>query len=141
MQVFIKITKVSLIGDGYNSLCICLLSKLQFHWYLSHQGNSLETKLIACSAGELGSVLVSGRSPGGGKGNPLQSSWSSLVAQMVKKPPANVGDLGSIPRSGRSPGGGHGYPLQYSCLENPMDRGPWWATVHGVSKIWTQLSD
>ena len=88
MQVFIKIIKVSLIGDGYNSLCIYLLSKLQFHWYLSHQGNSLETKLIAGSAGELGSVLVSGRSPGGGKGNPLQYSWSSLVAQMVKKPPA-----------------------------------------------------
>ena len=65
-----------------------LLSKLQFAWYLSHQGNSLETKLIACSAGELGSVLVSGRSPGEGKGNPLQYSWSSLVAQMVKKEPA-----------------------------------------------------
>ena len=40
---------------------------------------------------------------------------------------------------GRSPGGGHGNPLQYSCLENPMDRGAWWATVHGVSKSWTQL--
>ena len=46
----------------------------------------------------------------------------------------NVGDLGSIPGSGRSPGGGHGNPLQYSCLKNPMDRGAWWATVHGVTK-------
>ena len=44
-----------------------------------------------------------------------------------------------IPRSGRSPGEGNGYPLQYSCLGNPMDRGAWWATVHGVSKSHTQL--
>ena len=46
----------------------------------------------------------------------------------------NAGDLGSIPGSGRSPGEGNGYPLQYSCLENPMDRGAWWAIVHGVTK-------
>ena len=44
-----------------------------------------------------------------------------------------VGDLASIPRSGRHPGGTHGNPLQYSCLENLMDRGAWWATVHGVT--------
>ena len=53
---------------------------------------------------------------------------------MVKNPPANAGDtrdVGSIPGLGRSPGEGHGNPLQYSCLENPMDRGPWQATVHG----------
>ena len=50
-----------------------------------------------------------------------------------------VGDLGSIPESGRSPGGGHGNPLQYSCLENPMDRGAWWATVHVVTKSQTEL--
>ena len=47
----------------------------------------------------------------------------------VKNPPANAADAGSIPVSGRSPGGGHGTPLQYSCLENPMDRGTWWAAV------------
>ena len=46
----------------------------------------------------------------------------------------NLGDPGSIPGSGRSPGEGHGNPLQYSCLENPMDRGAWKATVHGVTK-------
>ena len=54
----------------------------------------------------------------------------------------NAGDLrdaGSIPGSGRSPVGGHGNLLQYSCLENPMDRGAWWATVHGVAKSQTQL--
>ena len=54
---------------------------------------------------------------------------------MVKNPPANAGDTGSIPQgSGRSPGEGNGNPLQYSCLENPMDRGAWRATVHGVTK-------
>ena len=59
---------------------------------------------------------------------------------MVKNPPANAGDVrdtGSIPGLGRSPGGGHGNPLQYFCLENPMERGAWWATVRGVAKSWT----
>ena len=49
----------------------------------------------------------------------------------------NAGDLGFIPGSGRSPGEGKGNPTQCSCLENPMDRGAWWATVHRVSKSWT----
>ena len=55
----------------------------------------------------------------------------------VKNPPANAGDagvLGWLLSSGRSPGGGNGNPLQYSCLGNPMDRGDWWITVHGVIK-------
>ena len=62
---------------------------------------------------------------------------ASQEALVVKNLPANVGDIrgsGLIPGSGRSPGGGHGNPLQYSCLENPMDRGACWATVHGVAK-------
>ena len=58
----------------------------------------------------------------------------------VKASACNAGDLGSIPGSGRSPGEGNGNPLQYSCLENPMDREAWWATVHGVAKSRTQLS-
>ena len=53
----------------------------------------------------------------------------------------NARDPGSIPGSGRSPGEGNGTPLQYSCLKNPMDRGAWWATVHGGHKSWTRLSD
>ena len=53
----------------------------------------------------------------------------------------NAGDLGSIPGLVRSPGEGNGTPLQYSCLENPMEGGAWWATVHGVAKSRTQLSD
>ena len=62
---------------------------------------------------------------------------ASQIALMVKNLPANVGDVrgaGSIPGLRRSPGGGHGNPLQYSCLENPMDRGAWQATVHRVAK-------
>ena len=59
----------------------------------------------------------------------------------VKASACNVGDLGLIPGSGRSPGEGNGNPLQYSCLENPMDGGAWWAIVHGVAKSWTRLSD
>ena len=55
--------------------------------------------------------------------------------------PASAGDPGSIPGSGMSPGDGNGYPLQYSCLENSMDTGAWGATVHGVAKFWTRLSD
>ena len=53
---------------------------------------------------------------------------------VVKTPPANAGDAGSIPESGRSPGEGDGNLLQYSWLGNPMDRGAWWAALHGVVK-------
>ena len=53
----------------------------------------------------------------------------------VKNPPASVGDAGSMPGSGRSPGEGDGSSLQYSCLGNLMDRGAWWATVHGVARV------
>ena len=62
---------------------------------------------------------------------------------MVKNPPANDGDgdVGLIPGLGRSSGVGNGNPLQYSCLENSLDRRAWRATVHGVAKIQTQLSD
>ena len=63
---------------------------------------------------------------------------------MVKNPPADAGDkrdAGLIPESERSPEGGQGNPFQYSCLENLMDRGTWWAIVHGVAKSQTRLSD
>ena len=64
-------------------------------------------------------------------------SGTSLVGSAVKNLPTNVGDVGdtgSIPGSGRSPGEGNGNPLQYSYLENHVDRGAWWAIVHGVTK-------
>ena len=60
--------------------------------------------------------------------------WGFPGGSVVKDPPANAGDTGSIPGSGRFPGGGNGNPLQYFCLRNPMGRGAWWATVHGVAK-------
>ena len=65
---------------------------------------------------------------------------ASQVALVVENPPANAGDIrdaGSIPGSGRSPGGGQGNPLQYSCLEDPKDRGAWWAIVRGVAELGT----
>ena len=67
---------------------------------------------------------------------------TSQVILAVKNPLANsrdIRDTGSVPGSGRSPGGEHGNPLQHSCLENPMDRGAWWATVHGVTESQTRL--
>ena len=71
--------------------------------------------------------------------------WRSNISLGVpwwlpgKESACSAGGAGSIPGSGRFPGGKHGNPRQYSCLENSMDRGAWWATVHGVAKSWTQL--
>ena len=72
----------------------------------------------------------------------LDSEKASHVALVVRNALANAGDVrdaGLIPVLGRSPGGRHGNPLQYSCLENPMDRGAWWARVHRVAKSQTRL--
>ena len=79
-------------------------------------------------------LFVSSRSKG----------WTFQVVLVVKNLPANSGDVrvvGLIPGFGRSPGGGHGNPLQYSCLENLMDRGAWWAIVHRFAQSRTWLSD
>ena len=73
--------------------------------------------------------------------NSLIIPRASLRAQAVKNLPANAEDSGLIPGSGRSPGKGNGNPLQYFCLGNPMDRGAWWAAVHGVAKSQTRLHD
>ena len=81
------------------------------------KGHSSAGKESACSAGDPSSIPRLGRSPGEGIGFPLQYSWASLVAQMVKSV-CNAGDLGLVPGLGRSPRGGHGNLLQY-CLENP----------------------
>ena len=92
-------------------------------------------KESACNVGDPVSTPGSGRSAGEGIGYPLQYSWTSLVAQLVKNPLA-VGDLDSIPGLGRSPGEGNGYPLQYSGLKKSMD-----GMVHGVAQSWTRLSN
>ena len=89
-------------------------------WYLGFPISSVG-KESTCNAGDLGSIPASGRSPEEEIGYPLQYSWASLVAQLVKNPPAIVGDLGLIPGLGRCPGEGKGYPCQYSALENFMD--------------------
>ena len=65
--------------------------------------------------------------------------WGLPSDSVVKNQPANAGDAGMIPGSERSPGEGKDNPLQYSCLENSMDRGAWWATVHSVAKSGARL--
>ena len=76
---------------------------------------------------------------------PFSATWMELEnfpgGSAIKNLPVSAGDTGSTPGSGKSPGERNGNPLLYSCLENPMDRGAWWATVHGVATSWTQLSD
>ena len=66
--------------------------------------------------------------------------WGFPCSSVVKESAYNAGDLGLTPGSGRSPGEGNGNPLQYSCLENPVDRGAWRATVHGVSRVGHDLA-
>ena len=86
--------------------------------------------------------IVSGRSPPNCSRVIWWYLWTSLVAQWVKNPSTRQemqANTGSVPWLRRSPGQGNSYPFQYSCLENPMDRGAWWATVHNVTKSWTQL--
>ena len=80
------------------------------------------------------------RREGAQKSQPIRPSWASLGVQMVKNLACSAGDLASVLGSGRSPGEGNGYPLQYSRLENPMDRGAWRATVHGVAVTQIRLS-
>ena len=107
------------------------------HWYadslpLRHQGSP--TKGFIASYSPQFNFKAKPTFEGGG--------GSKYIAFPAGKESAcNVGDPGSIPGSGRSPGEGNGNPLQYSGLENPTDRGAWWATVHRVTKSWMQLSD
>ena len=98
--------------------------------------DSSDGKESACTAGDPSLIPGLGRSPGEGIGYPLQYSWASLVAQLVKNPLAMQVDLGLIPGLGRSPGEGKGYTLQCSGLENSMDY-----IVQGVTKSQTRLSD
>ena len=93
-------------------------------------------KESTCNAGDPGSIPGSGRSAGEGIGYPLQYSWASLVAKLVKNLTAMQETWVQSLGLGRSPGEGKGYPLQYSGLENSMD-----CIVHGVAKNWIRLSD
>ena len=91
-------------------------------------GTSLQVN--PCALGHMSVIL-----------EPILAFWHkvSLDLELVKNPPANTGDVSLIPGFGRFPGKGNGYALQYSCLENPMDRGTWWAIDYGVTKSQTQL--
>ena len=107
-----------------------------------------EVRWHSDTSGELPTVVPSGLSP-----SARVQTWALSLTSLgnlsmgfpggsgVKNPPANAGDAGLILALRRSPGEGNGYPLQYSCLENPMDRGAWRATVCGVTKSQTCLSD
>ena len=98
------------------SFCLCVCGT---------RNQDLQANLIRGHVSGNSSIIFYGP-PGGSEG---------------KESACNVGDPGSIPGLGISPRGGHGNPPQYSCLENSMDRGAWWVTVHGVTKSWTQLSN
>ena len=94
-------------------------------------------KESACNAGDLGLIPGSGGSAGERIGYPLLYSWPFLVAQLGKKSACTESDTTErlhFHISLSCIGGGNGNPLQYSCLENPMDRGAWWATAHGVTR-------
>ena len=115
---------------------------------------SLATDSSCSLGGNIGFLLEEGSLDGKKKSCYRQGRWNCFLMQwnfnggasqaalVVKNSPANAGDikdLGLIPWSGRSPGKGNGNPLQYSCPENPMDRGVWWAAIHGVTKSRTRL--
>ena len=94
---------------------------------------------LSLCVGHFGQLLEdggSGRKEGGGVNVYRLSCMGFPGSSAGKEPTLSAGDPSLIPGSGRSPGEGNGYPLQYSCLENSMDRGAWWATVHGVAKSW-----
>ena len=125
------------------------------------QGSPQPSSSRPCPAGRQGSLLPASVQPQGLPEPNADRAISGQRGHRFRRPPitiinsclsfpggsehkesaSNAGDGGSIPGLGRSPGGGHGNPLQYSCLENPRDRGAWWAAVHGVTKSWTRLSD
>ena len=101
-----------------------------------HFPDNSASKESICNAGDPSSIPRSGRSSEERDRQPT-SVLGFPGGSGGKESTCNARDLGSITGFGRSPGEGKGYSLQYSCLENPMDRGAWQATVHGVAKSWT----
>ena len=117
---------------------------LPFHFSLSCVGEGNGNPLHSVLAWRIPGMGEPGGLPSMGS-HRVRHDWIDLAAaeagSVVKNPTTNAGDVALISAWGRSPGEGHGNPLQYSCLEESMDRGGWWATVHGVAKSWTQLSN
>ena len=143
-------TPVFLPGEsqGWGSLMGCFYGVTQSQTQLKRLSSSSSSSIqcfpgssagkeSTCNAGDPSSIPGSGRSPGEGIGSPLQYSWASLVAWTVKHPTA-MQETWVRSLSWEDPmEEGMATPLQYSCLENPMHRGTWQATVHGVAKSWT----
>ena len=146
----------SLWGIKSQEDCSPALKKIRFmcenkFFYFLTLDNS-QSKTVTCKRRKTNEVIIT-LSPSycleaalepQGRRNLRKLPRASQVAQVLKNPPAysgDSGDMGSIPGSGRSPGGGNGNPLQYSCLEDSMDREAWWATVQGVAKSQTRLSN
>ena len=122
---------------------LALCNSLQCHYYRSLYCLIVlanledEFKIASCPENTLPALPMLSQ-----QGLPSISKSFGFPGSSVNKESAcNVGDPGSIPGSGRSSGDGNGNRLQYSCLENPMDRGVWQATVHGILSSQTQLSD
>ena len=105
------------------------------------RSNSSVGKESACNAGNLCSIPGSGRPSWKRDRLPIPVFLSFPKGLAAKESACNTGDLDSIPGLGRSPREGNGNPLQYSCLENLMDTGAWWAAAHGVAKSQARLTD
>ena len=122
-------------------------SVAQARWSRSEEtGRKGNTSLLNLALKEETERLLGKRYRGGCKESDVTERLSPQCTGFPggsagKGPACSAGDLSSIPGLGRSPGGWHGHSLQYSCLENPMDRRAWRATVHGVAKSWTRLSN
>ena len=116
-------------ASGKGDLCIILGT---FEGFLKELQNQKKVLAISSNTRKTQTRVHSG------------TKYTSQVAPVVKNPPVHAGDIrdaDSVPGLGRSLGEANGYPLQYSCLENLMDTGAWWAIVHGVTKSWTRLSN
>ena len=114
-------------------------TELNWYWIWGFPGSSAG-KEYACNEKDPGSIPGLGRSSGEGIGYSLQYSWASLVAQMVKNPPA-MWEIWVQSMGWEDPPWRAWQPTPFSCLENSMGRGAWWATVHGITKSWTRLSN
>ena len=161
---------MSTVNNTTDISFIAHLYGFQIYYLRVFPGGSLG-KESSCNVGGPNSIPESGRCPGGRhvffrgefprtKSLASCSPWGHKESDMTeqlstahifraglprwlsgKESTCQAGEASLIPGSERSAGGGHGNPLQYSCLRNPMDGGAWWATVHRVTKSWTQVSD
>ena len=121
---------------GHDGLFLVIIFNLLFNYEQQTVGASLIAQLVKNPpAMQETLVQLLGQEDPLEKGQASHSIFSGFPGgPSGKESPCNVGDLASNPESGTFPGEGNGNPFQYSCLENPMDRGTWWAAVHGIEK-------